>query len=113
MAEKTKCDVPVVVAARLPIKEEKRSTFLEFARPAVERTREEPGCISYTLYEDATIPGSFIFFEEWKSRADLAEHIGRPHMAPFLEALPGLLAGELDIRVYDVERVRHGVDDLT
>ncbi|GGF91026.1 antibiotic biosynthesis monooxygenase [Rhodococcoides trifolii] len=38
-------------------------------------SRDEPGCISYVLYESQATPGTFVTIESWKSKADLDVHM--------------------------------------
>jgi len=41
----------------------------------LEPTRDEPGCISYCLYEDIENKNFFTLVEEWKTRVDLETHV--------------------------------------
>lgn len=45
----------------------------------VEKTRQEPLCVSYDLYIDEKDPGHFIFIEEWPDRAALDLHCQTEH----------------------------------
>ncbi len=48
----------------------------------VEPTRGEDGCISYSLSESSTAPGTFVTVEEWNDPADLDQHMrNRAHPA--------------------------------
>ena len=105
-------EVPLVLSVRFPIKPDQRERFLELSRAAVASTRKEPGCISYTFYEDGMVPNAFIFFEEWRSEEALVSHIKQPYIQPLLEAFPEILDGDVDLRRYYVSRVTHGIDDL-
>lgn len=104
-------DVPVVLAARFKIKPDKREQFLELATATLEPTRTtEEGNISYSFYEESTVPNSFIYFEEWESREALAIHLKKPYTEQLLEKFPEMLDGEANIRVYDIENVTYGLD---
>ncbi|KQN54809.1 antibiotic biosynthesis monooxygenase [Erwinia sp. E602] len=48
-------------------------------RELVEKTRQEPGCISYELFTDHRDPGHFIFIESWPDRAALDAHCQSEH----------------------------------
>jgi len=56
---------------------------LEIVRPLyaelVEKTRQEPLCISYDLFVDQKDPGHFVFIEEWPDRAALDVHCRTEH----------------------------------
>lgn len=95
--------VPVVVASRFQIKPEKREFFLNVATKAIEPSRAEPGNISYSFYEDPNVPNSFIYFEEWKSRKALAEHLKQPYAKAVVDNFPNLVKGQVDFKVYDIK----------
>lgn len=50
-------------------------------RELVEKTRQEPLCISYDLFVDQKDPGHFVFVEEWPNRAALDAHCRTEHFA--------------------------------
>ena len=45
----------------------------------VEKTRKEPGCISYEVCRDLKQPGHFLFIEVWRDDKALAEHVATAH----------------------------------
>jgi quinol monooxygenase YgiN len=51
----------------------------------IEPTHAEPGCVMYDLHISREKPGSFLFFEIWKSDEDLDKHA----KMPYIEALFG------------------------
>jgi quinol monooxygenase YgiN len=99
----------IVLAGRYKIKPEKRELFLELARAGIEQTRQEPGNISYSFYEEDDVPNSFIYFEEWESREALAEHLQQPYITPLLTEFPNLVEGEANVRVYNVSSYTQGL----
>jgi len=71
------------------IKPEAVEIVLPLYRELVERTRQEPLCIAYDLFEDRKDPGHFIFIEEWPDRAALAIHCQTEHftrLVPLINA---------------------------
>lgn len=54
-------------------------------RELVDKTRQEPLCISYDLFENQNDPGHFIFIEEWPNRAALDRHCQTEH---FMRLVP-------------------------
>jgi len=109
-SDSSNVDVAVVLAARFVVSEQERATFLALAGATLEPTRKEPGCISYAFYEDPGKENSFIYFEEWKSREALASHLKQPYVKALLDAFGGLLVGDADIRVYDIESMSSGLE---
>ena len=46
----------------------------------VDPTREEEGCTSYHPYSSKSETGMFITIEEWRSQADLDNHLSTVHV---------------------------------
>ncbi|UNK42530.1 antibiotic biosynthesis monooxygenase [Luteimonas sp. S4-F44] len=61
------------------IKLEHLDAVVPLYRELVERTRQEPLCISYDLYVDQKDPGHFVFIEHWPDRAALDAHCNTEH----------------------------------
>ncbi len=97
--------LPLVVANRFEVKPEQRELFLKLATTALAPTRAEPGCISYGFYEQPTVKNSFIYYEEWKDRTALKDHLKQPYVQPLLAKFPELLKGSLIVRVYTTKSV--------
>ena len=55
-------------------------------------TREEAGCLSYSLSESSATPGTFVTVEEWKDPADLDQHMASDHIATAFAAVGDGLA---------------------
>ena len=88
------------VVARVVVKEGKESAFIQVASALEEATRKEPGCLFYTLYQSATNPRMFVFYEEYKDDAAFQAHAGSPHFKVFADAIPDMLAGDLIVDEY-------------
>ena len=52
---------------------------LPLYRELVEKTKQEPLCVSYDLFIDQKDPGHFVFIEEWPDRAALDAHCNTEH----------------------------------
>ena len=77
----------VVVFAGFKAKEDKAEQLLGELISLVEPTRLEEGCIEYEVHQDSAEPGSFMFYEVWRSQEDLV----RPAPGPALVRLLGLV----------------------
>ncbi len=64
----------------------------------IEATRQEDGNVTYELYQGVDDPAVFTFYENWRSKADLDNHLRSPHMQAGLAGLPELVEGELTIQ---------------
>ena len=74
--------------------DELRELLLSFVAP----TRAEDGALEYHFHEDTEAPGTFIFYEVWRSKADLDRHLALPHMKAFWDRRMDYLEQDLDIR---------------
>ncbi|MGR7003311.1 putative quinol monooxygenase [Yinghuangia aomiensis] len=77
---------------------ELKELLLSFVAP----TREEQGCLEYHFHEDRAEPGVFVFYEAWRSQADLDAHLALPHMRAFWERRMEYLASDLEIRFLEM-----------
>lgn len=59
----------------------------------------ETGCSAYTLHVDADDPTTLVLYEVWSDQAALDAHDQSAHVAHFIGAYPGLVAGPMDRKV--------------
>jgi len=55
-------------------------------------SRNDPGCLEYTVFTDDQRSGTFVLFEGWSSRQDLADHNDKSHVKDFVQMVTPLLA---------------------
>lgn len=91
----------VTIVATMKARPEKVGEARELLLSLIEPTRAESGCIGYTFHQDASDPGSFMFYETWTSRQALDEHLATPHMKNLLDRYDELFAAPLAITFYD------------
>ncbi|CAL9338223.1 Putative monooxygenase [Streptomyces sp. enrichment culture] len=72
---------------------ELKDLLLSFVGP----TREEPGCLEYHFHEDRDRPGVFVFYEAWRSQADLDAHLALPHLRDFRARRMEYLETDLEV----------------
>ncbi|MEE4361609.1 MAG: putative quinol monooxygenase [Pseudomonadales bacterium] len=99
----------IIVHGTIPIRADQRDEALELARRMEDASRLEAGCISYAFFVGLSDPNTLMLFQEWESADALQQHFETEHMERFLEALPGIVNGEIHTRRYAVEV--DGVDD--
>jgi len=61
----------LTVVAKVVAKTETVQALQAELQKLVDPTRQEKGCIEYTLHQDQSDPAVFLFYEKWESRADL------------------------------------------
>ncbi|UAJ73997.1 antibiotic biosynthesis monooxygenase [Synechocystis sp. PCC 7339] len=92
----------IIVAGNIKVRPEKRQEFIALSQTFIEPSRSEPGCISYSFYEDETEDNKFLFFEVWRNRAALDYHFQTPYFHEFVEKSPDLLVKAAEIKVYKI-----------
>ena len=60
-------------------------------------TRQEEGCINYTMHMNPQDPSHFMFYENWASQALLDKHLNAPHVTAFVARVDELLAEPIDL----------------
>lgn len=86
---------PLTLSAVIRVREGCEEQFLVAAEAVVLATRVEPGCVEYVLHRHDGEPGTFAFYEIWRSDEDLDAHMQTPHIAAFIAAIEPLLDGEI------------------
>jgi quinol monooxygenase YgiN len=88
----------VTIIGTVCARPETREELARLLAAQVAPTRAEPGCINYDFHADAADPCCFVFYENWRSQADLDAHLAMPHLAPLFSQLDRLLAEPVRIR---------------
>jgi quinol monooxygenase YgiN len=68
------------VIAELVSKPDQVEALRAILVPFVAGARKEPGCMHYSLLEDAKQPGRFLTFETWSDEAALQAHMVTPEI---------------------------------
>ena len=93
-------DVPagaLRVVATLPIDPAKATEAAAALSTLAAASRDEEGCYAYDVFESATVPGTFVTVEAWRSQDDMDEHMGTPHIATAFEVLGPVIAGDVAV----------------
>lgn len=88
----------IKVIAHIDAVPEHLEEVLKIQLEAVGVTREEPGCIEYTLFQQIDTPNRLTFVETWASEEALRIHMETPYMAEKAKKLAGKILGK-DVRV--------------
>jgi len=88
----------VTIIGTVTAKPETREELENLLAAQVAPTRAEPGCINYDFHVDADDPCVFVFYENWRSQADLDAHMKTPHLLPLLSEINRLLTSPVEIR---------------
>lgn len=91
-------DVPadaLRVVALLPIDPAEATEAAAALSTLAAASREEEGCYVYDVFESATVPGTFVTVEAWRSQEDMNAHMSTPHIAAAFEVLGPAIAGDI------------------
>jgi quinol monooxygenase YgiN len=92
----------LVVIAVATARAGQEGAMLAALRACAGPTREQPGCVSFTLLRRADDPKVVVGLERWTSRAAHATHLQGPHIQRLMGAMGPTLAGPPDIVEYEV-----------
>jgi quinol monooxygenase YgiN len=81
-----------------------RDQVLEHFTVVAAASRDEPGCLDYTVCADPENPGRVVVFERWTSEVDLVEHFKTPHIATFRESIKPYPRSDRSLHRYFVAR---------
>ncbi|MYL48121.1 antibiotic biosynthesis monooxygenase [Halobacillus litoralis] len=64
---------------------QEEALFMELKK-VVEPSREETGCVEYTLHQSLDEDGTFVFYETWEDEAALKAHVESEHYKAYRQA---------------------------
>jgi quinol monooxygenase YgiN len=96
----------IVVVGRVSTDPAKRAQLIGVAQKVASASREEAGCVSYRIFEDTERPNHFVFVEEWEGEEALQQHFRTPHIAEFMQAIPGTIVAPPDVKFHQIATTR-------
>ena len=90
------------IVAHVHLKEEGVDIFGKITQNLIEKSRAEPGCISYILLQDLEDKTKFCFVEEWKDEAAIKSHMEAEHFKALGKEAGQYFAGAPSIKKYKV-----------
>lgn len=93
--------MPVTVIATMRAKPGQEQALQRELQSLVPITRKEHGCLNYDLHRSVEDPATFVFHENWTTRAALDAHLANDHLTAFLGKAESLLAAPPEIRVLE------------
>lgn len=89
----------ILIIAKSTVLNEKREGFLRLAKRMEAESRQEAGCISYTLYEDMQEPLKFCFIEQWKDQEAIDSHNNSSHFKDLVPKMAKCKKAPTDIQL--------------
>jgi quinol monooxygenase YgiN len=87
------------VIALIFIKNESIETFKKQAVALIQKTRNEKGCLFYSLFQDISNPGEFLFYEEYANQDALDIHFKSGYLETFRTSMSTLQSQEAVIDI--------------
>lgn len=78
----------------------------EALQALVSPTRTESECIDYDLHRSQDDPDVWFVYENWRSPAGLDAHMRSAHVKAFLERVPDVVDGEIELRRFTMVSAR-------
>ena len=91
----------ITSTARDYIRPENTEQYYELIFELIDRTREENGNISYTLYADKEHPGEHVLIEEWEDQESLNAHFQTEHFTTIVPKIQKLQSAPSVVNVYE------------
>jgi quinol monooxygenase YgiN len=88
------------VLARITVKPEVAELAKGILVDLASKSRQEPGCVGYELYQQAEAPHVFQTVEQWQAKADADAHMATVHVGAAIAAAGPLLAAAPEIVAY-------------
>ena len=90
----------ITVIARAKARKGQEAALEAAIKKIVEPTKEEKGCLKYSIQRSLEDSGLFTTIEEWDSKESADKHMNTPHIQELLTQLPALLAAPPDIQAF-------------
>lgn len=90
----------ITIIAKSTLLPNNQAKYLSLATTLVEKSRQEPGCISYDMYQDIRDENTFIFMEVWKDEAAIEKHNMSDHYTTIVPLLSTLRVAPAEVRLY-------------
>jgi quinol monooxygenase YgiN len=87
----------LTVIAKITAKKEAVEKVAKQLTELVPPTREEQGCIEYSLYQDNSDPTILMVYENWESKIDLDAHMNSKHFKECFAEIDGLFQIEVHL----------------
>lgn len=87
------------IIARFFIKNESIETFKNLAAELIAATRQEEGCLSYSLFQDIENRSEFAFIEEYADENAMKLHSQSTYLRSFIKNIKDLQTKDLIIEV--------------
>ncbi|MEZ6030426.1 MAG: putative quinol monooxygenase [Hyphomonadaceae bacterium] len=96
----------ILITGTVVIADENREAFLKAATHHVALSRQEPGCISHGVFEDAMAPGTFTFVERWRDMNAVKEHFAKDYSQDTAHMIRRLAKESTGVEIHEIAATR-------
>lgn len=96
----------IIVTGQAIAREGTDEEMQKLAVEHVQRSRDEPGCISHAVSRDVEHPRRFVFVERWTDMAALQIHFRVDASLQFAKAMAQLSDGRPEMAIYQAEAIK-------
>ncbi|WP_137790513.1 putative quinol monooxygenase [Bacillus sp. E(2018)] len=93
----------ITINAILKAREGKEELLRDELIKVVQASRNEEGCINYTLHESMENPSTFVFYENWRDEDALNSHIDSQHYKAYRKNIETLVQNREVYRLNVIE----------
>jgi len=93
-------DTTVTVIAKFLAKKGQETALKAALTACIAPSRNDPGSLSYDLYESVQQPGQFAMLEHWATKDALSRHLETPHLKALVAASASLLVEPMDVKLF-------------
>ncbi|MVX64685.1 antibiotic biosynthesis monooxygenase [Clostridium chromiireducens] len=90
----------IKIVAKSVIKTEEKDNYLQLAKDLIDKSRQESGCISYSLFQDINDESVFTFIEEWQDQKAIELHNNSEHFKRIVPLLAKFRVGSGEVNLY-------------
>ena len=90
----------IKVVAKAKVKKEYIAQYKEITQELIDSTREEDGCVSYSLYGDIEDHSILTFIETWESKEHLDAHFETEHFKRIVPKLGEMQECDTEVNIY-------------
>ena len=81
----------ILIVLKIQIRADRRDVWLDRITRYTKAVREEPGCLSFDVYESIDAPGEFAIVEGFASKEAGDAHVQTEHFKDFLVWFPTVI----------------------
>ena len=96
----------IIVLGSVIVKDGCIDEALKISQQHVERSRNEPGCITHGVHLDSENSQRLVFVEKWSDQASLTQHFKEPTSIEFVKQLKEIVANTPEMSIFDATQLK-------